>query len=48
MLNIYIYIFFFSKNRAVFENVENYGGVRQATRDNIMRRRKDAICMLDN
>jgi hypothetical protein len=28
--------------------VEKYGRVRQATDDNIIWRRKDVICMLDN
>jgi hypothetical protein len=29
-------------------NVEKYSTARQATNDNIMLRRKDAICMPDN
>jgi hypothetical protein len=35
------------KNRAVYDNVEKYDTARQATNDNIIQRRKDAICMPD-
>ena len=43
----YIYIYFFSPRKScrLRGNVEKYGGVRQATDDSIMLRRKDAICM---
>jgi hypothetical protein len=37
---------FFSENRAVY--VEKSSRARQATDDNIIRRRKDAICVRDN
>jgi hypothetical protein len=38
-----------SDNRAVYEIMgEKYGKARQATDDNIIRRRKDSICMLGN
>jgi len=38
----------FPENRAAYENVKKKDRDRQATDDNIMRRRKDAICMQDN
>jgi hypothetical protein len=41
-------ITFFPKSCRLWDNVEKYGGLRQATDDNIIRRRKDAICMPDN
>jgi hypothetical protein len=34
-----------AENHAVCENVEKYGRARQTTDDNVMLRRKDAICM---
>jgi len=37
----------FAENHAVCENVEKYGRARQTTDDNIMLRRKDALCMPD-
>jgi hypothetical protein len=37
--------FFFRKSCRFLDNVKKYGTARQATDDNIIRRRKDAICM---
>jgi hypothetical protein len=34
------------ENRALYGNVEKYDTDRQATDDNLMHRREDAICML--
>jgi hypothetical protein len=39
---------FFRKSYRLWCNVDEYGKARQATDDDIMRRRKDAICLLDN
>jgi hypothetical protein len=39
---------FFRKSCRLQDNVEKYGIVGQATDDNAMPRRKDAICILDN
>jgi hypothetical protein len=38
----------FSENGAVYETVGIYGRARQRTDYNIIRRRKDAICLPDN
>ena len=41
--------FFFFENLAKCETMwEKHGGARQATDDNIIRRRRDAICVPDN
>jgi hypothetical protein len=40
--------FFFSSDRAVSDNVVKCGTAGQATNDNISRRRRDVICMLNN
>jgi len=40
---------FVSENRSVYEIMwKKYGTARLATDDNIIRRRKDVMCMLDN
>jgi hypothetical protein len=39
---------FFNDNRAFNNNVEKYGRAVQAMDDNIIVRRKGAICMPDN
>jgi hypothetical protein len=39
----------FSKNRVLYEIMrKKFGRARQATDDNIIRRRKDAVCLADN
>ena len=44
-----IYIFFApQKSCHLWENVEKYGRARQATDDNVIRRRKYTICLQDN
>jgi hypothetical protein len=40
--------YFFRKSCRLWGNVEKYGVARQATDDNIMLRRKDAICLPDD
>jgi hypothetical protein len=39
---------FFPKVARLKDNVEKYGRSRQATRDNIMLRRKDPLCVPEN
>jgi hypothetical protein len=39
---------FFRKSFGLWDNMEKYGTARQATDDNIIRRRKDAIYMQNN
>jgi hypothetical protein len=40
--------FFFRKSCRLWDNVEKYGRARQAPDENIVGRRKDAICLPDN
>jgi hypothetical protein len=39
---------FFQESCRLCDNVEKYGTARQATDDNVMPRRKDAICLSDS
>jgi hypothetical protein len=38
----------FPKIVPLWDNMEKYGTARQATHDNLMRRKKDGICIPDN
>jgi hypothetical protein len=41
-------ITFLQKSCHLWDNMEKYGTARQVTDENIIRRAKDALCMLDN
>jgi hypothetical protein len=44
----YFQQFFFQKLYLLLGDAENYGGARQSADGNLIQRRKDAICALDN
>jgi len=45
---VYMFNIFFWKSCCLWGNVQKYGGTRQATYANIIRRKKNVICLPDN